>query len=1135
MQSLVNSLAQAPHSIPIPSDWPPFIPSYNVQETLTTCFTAENFENQLSFPDIPPIEQLFDNLEKNLTNIYKLQVERLPPGPKSYIHSGSIPLFLTYLSDPTIHQYSLCPFPDLDTLDISTFFIHIFDTKVPPDRAAWAIHYYSKKKNLSKDIITKELLSHNPNDFDFFIKFSYHLYIKNLIHHMYFLDWAIEKVPTENLLIFKNEIIKTHSIFKKALKSSNNIKFIDILSELLLLKRSHIIQLNVLCQKNNQNYENLLKPLQNSICNRRTKKILDLISAPHLSFMTTLRNILVENFPNYDNDKLKPIFEKLIQFISIEQRPKLIINLCNIIFWFNNNSYPISTITAYIISLMNVKFPIEDFVSFLFENSKQINLFINLFIELQYFGCFNYISFHNVLQSRGYFTCKPNETKILILNLPSFERSQNNLRLLVSSLKRLNESTYDDIIQNIIDDNNSISPEKAILLKFETFKLLPKIFQFEICSWAISKTNNISEISNIIFNLGFDSLFNNIMDKLSTFNQYNLIFSRTTYYYITQTIPSLIIHQKLNILLKYLSQHVQNPISYEIILFIQEKYKDNSIWNNLKSNFGDILKNNKNIMINNSEIRLLFRKFSYLCSLHTLDAFHGVRSSKDFEGIIRTFFSDLLLYPSLNTEILYDFYLKFSESLCISKPSEFFIKTFLSVILSLNEENLNSNLELLLFNFFLKIFENKLFEPSLFLHKALTDSKKQKSKSNQHTTSSIYLIKLFMKLIQNRKDLFSITSCMNEAVIKGFLQLGNGDITLISEFLSILKDWPTPILSEDIIKLFDTPGIAPISFGAAMFSLLPKELRNSDFDQVFSYFCNNVTSTTSTFWTLWIKYHPYYTYDFPVTIASPDKQVQHQHQNHLASAFYDLLCSLDPNDSKTELFSNCWVLACMTDKSKYNSPVVANAALNLAVSDLKNDRAQITPSLLLFLHPAMSNSSNNVFQTLCECLTKLNIQDDQFSSYILLSSSVFIVYASRLTSESFVSIINIAEKLLEWLLIVTEKHFHCFDFLLDTYNFIVCCLSETSLIIQETFHEKMKNLILKLPLEIQDLLLFNLPPQTLINIKDPLFYNVIVEVYQNNEIHQSPHENDPTPNFPAPFPDHPFQDTLPDDDFPWFN
>jgi len=1123
----VEELAKAPQSIPYNSGEDYNLVNYLPQEELTTCFTGDNFEGQFSFPGAPSMDVLFDFLETNLPQIVKLQSEKLTPGPKSYRHSGSIPVFLNMLSDPTIHLYSLCPFPNLSTLDLDVLLTHIFDSRVPPDRAAWAIHYFSIKKNIAPNQLTDALIVMNFSDYDFSVKLFYHIYTRGLLENMRFLTWLVTgDISPEYLMIFKIEIIRTHSILDKALRSKYSKKYIDVFSEILLLKRSHLIQLSLVSNPYpcKQEIDNMLT----SVCQRRSKKMFDIIKLPRKSISALVYDLINDYYPVYNSEKIIPEFRNITFHLTNQDKIGLVVYLFKIINEFPSFSSGLTSTIALMVSKLEVSFPIDEYVSFLYRNIDQIDRHIFFFIELQHFKCFSYASFQKVIQCRGYFTTKPSETAIIVKNLPSYERSENHLMLFISSISRLGESTYDDVIQSIVEPNSNY-PEKGIISKIDLFLTIPVSMQYGICSWVISKTIDFSLAAEVIFQSNLDILFIYLLERVNGKNTIPFGLSRSVVPRVIKMIPSIIAHEKTDIFLKALFANTQNPVCFDIILYIYDHYKDLNIFSEYKSKMADLPKIAKNPMINTNEIRSLFRKFSFLCSLHTFDAFHGVKSVNDFESIFRTFFSDLLQFSALTPSMLFDLFSRFSESQCITKPCPFFLKTSISVVLCFLDNQLTDRLRSLLYEFYSRVFNHHLFEPSTFLHHALTDSKKQKNKSVSYAKSTEFLLKILFDILQNHPNMFPISSCLTENVFKGFSPMPGSDNGLIHQYYSILSCWDPPIMSKEILRCFDPKAGTPIGYDAVLFSLLPNELRTNNFDQCFAFYSENVNSSNSTLWTLWITYRPYYSCDLPVSSINADKDTIKNHYNHIASAFYDLICSIDSSDPRSETFLNCWIIACAKDRIRHSSTQIANIALELAINDLKSDKCQVSQQLLSFLHPAMKNSDPLVFEKLCNEITKIHIPDNQFATFASVASSIFVVYISCIPNAQINIVSTISEKLIDWLLKVIEKHFSCFDVLLDTFNYFVCSTINYPNSFQEQFYHSISERLTKLPPEIQELIILNLPPQNYAPKKDPLFINVTHEENHHQIIAPLSPQGIKSNQYTTPFPE-----ADQDDDFPWF-
>ena len=202
MQKYVSDIARKPYSIPAPRQNPPYYPPYPFGESTNSIFCNDS--------SISP-EQLslyHERLERNLPIMVQLQDEKLEPGPTPNKHDGSISLFLSDLANPIVHPYSLCPFP-MDSLSIDDVIQAIFDSRVAPDRASWALHYIIAKSGDPSINLTDYLLrimdaKTDPTyDPDYIAKLSFYCYKKNILDHYNFLISAVTKLPPKSLVIFK--------------------------------------------------------------------------------------------------------------------------------------------------------------------------------------------------------------------------------------------------------------------------------------------------------------------------------------------------------------------------------------------------------------------------------------------------------------------------------------------------------------------------------------------------------------------------------------------------------------------------------------------------------------------------------------------------------------------------------------------------------------------------------------------------------------------------------------------------------------------------------------------------------------------------------------------------------------------
>ena len=139
---------------------------------------------------------------------------------------------------------------------------------------------------------------------------------------------------------------------------------------------------------------------------------------------------------------------------------------------------------------------------------------------------------------------------------------------------------------------------------------------------------------------------------------------------------------------------------------------------------------------------------------------------------------------------------------------------------------------------------------------------------------------------------------------------------------------------------------------------------------------------------------------------------------------------------------------------------------------------------------------DKTFDTLCDGFCKYEYKYDemQFEQFAKFASSVFAVYVSRFPSNPVI-IEMIADKVLEWIPPIYKSHSECLEYMIDVFNFILCFSNDENPskdedevnYFQEDLHMKIRDNLEKIPKEIRELIVLNLPPQTFRKAKPPLY------------------------------------------------
>ena len=1127
MKNLVPQLARKPYLTPDSSNAIPVVPMYSINESSDSLYIADSQMN------VRDLSEKLATLERNEPFFTQLQEAKLGPGPKKRIHDGSFPIWLTQLQDPSIHPYSLVPFPNIDPEVIPEILKHCLEYRVLPDRASWVFWmiYYTlhPQHDLSADI--KKLIT-TENE-ESLMRISRFCYDKNLFNHGEFIDQMISSVSPDAMRIFQDQIIRTHTLLKKCINQQPE-KFLSIFSEDLIKQRTHLIQFSVLCNINANN-EPLYHPLHrliepSKILMKRAKRIYNTITPTRLSIQTQLKNIIVSQFPYFEISKLRNDVMKCIVYMEEGESSEVAASLLELIFWFNDKNVQISSVVAHTIKMIKPKPDVflSLFIRFVYQNVEDVTMMRYIFICLQQLEVINYTGFISRIKQLGYFITEKEKTRAIVCNLPFIGRSKQSATSFSDSMKRVDAVEYDEILFQFTQMEPPM--EKRVLENMELAKKLPFSAAYGLGTYIVASAKDFSEAAEVIFDLELNTLFLKLLDRVAN-SSIAFDVTRIILPNIMTLMPFIVLNGKLKIITEQIANNTTKPVFSELGTFIQDHFKKV-----LEENIIRNAKSQKIETVDPDKVRDLFRRYSYLCSLHVFDAFHNVEKLSDFDNIFKIFMMNLLQFYSLKARTLMKFFLEFSKTAIVQKPTHYFIKSMISILMNYPDEVFDDHLNELLELFFTEVFKREILQPHEFLAEC---------KNNKKKLSPANIFRVFLSIVHNNHELFTPSNCFTENALKNLIQ----EPALLSQLLQELSDCPVQQLTDDLLDAFNICNTKPITLAGVFFSLLPEEARSKDFDTAFNFYKENATPRNTRFLAYWLKMHAFYSQPQTTTQQLPEGIpvlfVNDKINNHafvVANAFFELFNSLNPEDpeseEKSDTYLNGWSLICQVEKGKFSSMFTfANEAVKIVTQHIRSSDFSFSKYILDYIHPAILISPPEGFDQLVDSFNAIPLT---VNSTLLpqIASSVFCVYLTRSLSVSQMRVEEILSRLLQLLTKLYETSTPGIDSLIDAFNFIIC-YSSTSPISQLQLHMSIKEYYLNLPKAIQNLIVLNVPPQTFVDSTNPLYCDVVLD--------QQPYIP-PQPQLQVQMPQQQITSTyyndqtletmndLPmDDDFGWFN
>ena len=872
---LIARFAVEPYITPNPQektvDYDPYITPKN---TLDTLFL--NLEKRSDIINEKEFLQKLDILEQSLPRMYALQSKKLSPPIPNDVDQNSTSLFKFQLANPTIHPYKLCPVPNIEVIGLQELLEFCEQNHIAASRAAWVVHYYVKKCTSNYDLTDafKRLLVRDrtkasilqPFNYSYYSQFAYELYTRNLLRHEDIIISLMDQLPPIDMAIFKDEILPTYSILLQFLtKSKSKDDYKELFRNELQTTRSQLVQLGL-----NSFSSEFVRDLQTDETEKRIKSLNDALCPARLSYSTYYRNLIFRSFPLIDANIIEENMSSIMKYATIDERQEFAMTMCKSILWFSTKREAVSATVAALIKRLVPKFQYTKFFRFLFKNPSIVQNYRYLFIEFQLQKIFDYKDFLQYVINEGLLTRYPEESSIIISNMPSTNQSKNVLNYIRN------------IMNNLFPDNNFYQEMKSIYSDFighiDQVANLPYVFGFQMVYFFVGR---------IKYDFG---KFCSILQKTDTFSLITVLFVKSKpakftvfdFSFIEKAVPCFIAHNLLDSL-SAIALPPENPnykISELLARFLKESEDCNvqSCISKYKAQLPIKKQSSKNLSISTKNLQDFIIEHSHLCSLHIFDLFFSVQQECEFQIIFCQLLSDLLCFPLLTDDMLFEFFVDFCESQTIPRGADQFIKYFMHTIINNPNlvENEESNSRQVITNFLTLLFKNSFIYPSAYLQIILSPRHKSTGNTNEH------LINLFFNIIKDNPTSFPVESILSENVVANL-----NDQELYEHLLKQLRQFPSPVITESLRNTLTKEIPSPIS--AAYYSLLPVELQAADFNDVFDYYAKNVDRTTSTFWTLWLRYKVYYNSGFPVTPCQPDNQQRQDHIIKLWTCFYNLI------------------------------------------------------------------------------------------------------------------------------------------------------------------------------------------------------------------------------------------------------
>lgn len=1040
-------------------------------------------------------ESYFDALNKHLFSKYDLQTKFLFTPENQNIHQDNLSRFLHFLCTDTSESISkLIPVPSLTNIQFPDLFNnYLFCNHVPPDRASWVIHIYLNQSEMTKKDLTNFIKTYTKikqKDYNYFIKLIHSLYTKNLLNHLEIAEWLVQNFQPAFLGIFKNVFLNSFKILSCSLNTDiekHYLEYLELMEDSLCNMPSQMVQLAISMTYLSDKYKNRFQKnifcLMDDSMKKRANSVINGIKCNNVSLFIKTYLVLSLNFPYYDIPKIKKEFQILFQFLSQQEKMNYILETIQLVHDFPSEPEITSAVLIELYKILNtqneIKFPLNEFINFLYSNVQFIEDYTYFFYELQYQNFFDYLSFLKKIIKTGKSIEHYEITFKILINLPPMEYSP----LIVGKVKQIlmkNSKVYLEYERIFNECWENI--EKT----YDISNVLPPYFIYMI-GYSIIKNKefDFTKKSQLLAQLNLQPLI------LSIFmNEENPLFSQFSLLQIKHLIPLLYSRDVLDNFIEIITDE-KNAIRYlDICHFVYEVYNNSSYFNDFKDKIQNIC-NKKIKFIDPKKIVQLAYDYSHLFNLFVLNDFYDVKTINDFQKIFFIFLKNLFNFDLLYAEHLWDFFVSFVESLCIHCPFQFFINIFLMA--SVFGIKINENNKLVITKFLSFLMKKRFFSGTEYLssiHKIVVS---KRIDINDSENAKI-LLEILGIIVKNSPKIFTFTNLIQDS-IANWLTVSNRHLRNIIRPLSSNSF----IITKNIINVLHAP---PSNYGGIFFYLLPRELFEYENEKVFNYYFQNINYNNMLLWTIWLKNRPLYKIEsITDEIIDGSQKIEqtelivlpnylfNEYTDHYRYQISNYFINMTSNPSekdpqKIDVYLESFRLLCDHQK-------IAKITFDLLINELNRFSVRFSMDSIRLAFYLLSYLNEKQVEVLCKSLLKFDLdlifEDD---SFIFKNSYFFLIIFAKFAKDTKLNILmQTANKILQLIPDVYENQFQSAQFLIDCFNFYIAVTSNKDIQFHNEFMEIIKSNLDKLKGELKNKIILNQSTQIFTEMEEPLYIN----------------------------------------------
>ena len=1038
-------LVMRPYVHPIPKEKPPGEVGFSKEgNRRTLCFTdrSKAREPEVLKMQMERRKNLFDTLENSLLKTFATDKEYVGECAPKKPGQSSVSLFLHNLIFPEKPLSSQCPVPPLDKFTLEELLPDLMSSRVVPERIAWLVHNYVYQLSYPVERVTSMIMSMPVNSGSYICQVVHGLYRLNLVQPVPVLQWLINSSHPNDMKVFYGEILTCFRLLKAALKQEGFDRYLRDMRCDLISRRSELITFQTRHRRKSPFYR-AIQPLFSSEMLTRANKLRNLLYRRNAPSIIGIYDAFEEHFPHFDLDSLTRLTDSVMREHCTSDISDFIFELFNIVCEFPKDSYVVSCILARIIARNQPNFPLNKFISYLYENSERIHQLKYLFFELQYHQLISYQSFLKYVSGHGYTRTRRDVTQQLLSELPMLD---TDIRVVYRMLAMLGtvlpENTFAGDLKTCLENPKD---------NLETARALPFSLRTVMVLICIEERRPWNLVLQLCIDLDVDYLLTFAFEKYES-----PVFDNGMVLRIVRILPVLQTHSVIEKFTNFVfsTNDTQMIDAKEIIDHFREMLPS-PLKEKVATVAQRITENRASFLVDGSS---LVRKYSPLLDLFLHEVMQLPQRSSVFCRMLLRLLKNVIVFGRVDIDEFRGFFRHFLTLDGVALAD--FVVAFSTAILSTSATwTVKPVSRAFVKDVLTWFFLSKYAQPVDVLLVAYP------RQARKVPLDAAPVVSLIAEILSEHPSEFTPNVVLSKTLVSRVNELNS-----LVEILQVLKKCLPLIVTQDIRKSLN--GNTSL-YAAALFCTLPDELFHENIHIAFSFFWHNVTIQNVLLWIIWLKKRPMFTLQFPVSAAPrriDEGKMMESHIETLIGFFkgkYENMCYYD--SAHVAIVLRAWHAVC-----DINS--VAGKTVLFSIHRTQMHNATFLRVLPEFIHPALIIVPEELFAKFCNTLC--GHSEDNFDEVGRATAMACLIYSARFAKTGGL-FVTLASRLLHVIGRMYQSNYHDISFVIDCFNYMIAklsCRSEEEITV---ISESLVSSYEQLPEELRDMLLVLRPPQCL--------------------------------------------------------